>query len=129
MAELFTIAEAAGQLRKSQRWLRDWLKRHPHDADGRPFFAKAGRTLLFTEVDIDHIHEALRPPRASHRGPPAGRSIRPAAPSSIDTWAEVAKLLGDPSLARGLPSKPAATRSPRISCKGTARAAPVKPRP
>jgi hypothetical protein len=28
------VAEAARELRKGERWLRDWLKRHPVDRDG-----------------------------------------------------------------------------------------------
>jgi len=44
MMRRLTIAEAARELRKGERWLRDWLKVHPLDATGAPFFATAGRT-------------------------------------------------------------------------------------
>jgi hypothetical protein len=38
------IAEAARDLRKGERWLRDWLKRHPYDQKGEPYYRLAGRT-------------------------------------------------------------------------------------
>ena len=41
------IAEAARDLRKGERWLQDWLKRHPCDQKGEPFYRLAGRTKLF----------------------------------------------------------------------------------
>ena len=38
------IAEAARDLRKGERWLRDWLKQHPCDQKGEPYYRLAGRT-------------------------------------------------------------------------------------
>jgi hypothetical protein len=35
------IAEAARELRKGDRWLRDWLKYHPCDRNGEPFYRLA----------------------------------------------------------------------------------------
>jgi hypothetical protein len=68
------IKEAATTLRKSECWLRDWLKGHPKDANGRPFFA--GRTKLFTPADIDRIHEAMRPASLARCMPAKFRAAR-----------------------------------------------------
>jgi len=51
------IAEAARELRKSERWLRDWLKQHPRDDKDEPFYRLAGRTKLFTDRDIDCLRQ------------------------------------------------------------------------
>jgi hypothetical protein len=96
-----TIREAAAELRKSERWLRDWLQGHPYDAHGRAFFALAGRTKLFTADDINRIDEAMRPvPRPNLLRPVRGRRTGQSA-ASPSLWAEAARLTGDPSLARG----------------------------
>src|SRR5215470_14252400 len=55
----YILKEVASRLRKSERWLWDWLKKNPHDRDGRPFFRLAGRTKLLTAEDITRLSEAL----------------------------------------------------------------------
>lgn len=60
MIPRLTIHEAAEALRKSERWLHEWLRSHPADRHGRPFYARAGRTKIFTAADIDRIDEAMR---------------------------------------------------------------------
>jgi hypothetical protein len=54
-----TIGEAAAVLRKGPRWLASWLKAHPVDRHGEPFYHSAGRTKLFTDHDIDRIRLSL----------------------------------------------------------------------
>jgi hypothetical protein len=97
MTSRFTIREAAAELRKSERWLRDWLKAHPQDVNGQPFFAKAGRTKLFTPADIDRIHEAMRPATV---GTPRDQPSSTVRPDSTDAWAAAARLLGRPFACR-----------------------------
>jgi hypothetical protein len=70
----FTMAEAATELRKSTRWLREWLAGNPEDIFGRPYCSKLGRTKVFREANITRILDAtmdetmplyLRRPRKS----------------------------------------------------------------
>src|SRR5215831_17077705 len=61
------VAEAACELRKSERWLRDWLKQHPVDRNGDAFYRLAGRTKLLSDGDIDRIRENLPCPSPSYR--------------------------------------------------------------
>src|SRR6266566_2491307 len=61
------VAEAARELRKSERWLRDWLKQHPVDRNGDAFYRLAGRTKLLSDGDIDRIRENLPCPSPSYR--------------------------------------------------------------
>jgi hypothetical protein len=41
LPRFYTLAETARTLRKSERWLWDWLKHHPRDSNGQPFFRLA----------------------------------------------------------------------------------------
>ena len=59
MNGLRTIDEAASELRKTPRWLSEWLRAHPVDGAGIPYCRKAGRDRLFTEGDLARILEAL----------------------------------------------------------------------
>lgn len=77
------LAEAAEELRKGERWLRDWLKQHPRDVHGEAFYCLAGRTKLFTNADIDRIRESLPcPSRSSRRKLGVRRTTTSAAPTS-----------------------------------------------
>ena len=101
--ERLTTIEAAAALRKSERWLREWLKAHPQDEVGRSFFAVAGRTKLFTPADIDRIHEAMRCPSSSKARAPAKRHItRSAGHTSASMWTRASELTNDPSLCGSL---------------------------
>jgi hypothetical protein len=84
-----TIVEAARELRKGKRWLRDWLKAHPHDDAGTPFFAQAGRDKLFTPTDIDRIDQALR-----KKAPPMPLKLREPRPGKTPCYSVRGTYLG-----------------------------------
>jgi hypothetical protein len=65
MTAILTLDEVAKLLRKSPRWIREWLRDHPRDAYDPPLFGKAGRTLLFTENHLHRIVEASPCPSRS----------------------------------------------------------------
>lgn len=60
MGAVYTLEEAAERLRKTARWLRDWLRHHPVDAAGVPFYSPMGRTKTFDEGDLARIRSAER---------------------------------------------------------------------
>ena len=57
---VLTLDEVANLIHKSRRWLREWLRDNPRDAYDRPLFGMAGRTLLFTEMQVQRLTEALK---------------------------------------------------------------------
>jgi len=61
-----TLAQAALTLGKSERWFYRWITANPCDAKGRPFFAKMGRTKIFSADDISRISKVIpdEPPTA-----------------------------------------------------------------
>ena len=60
MTRVLTIAEAAAELRKTPRWLKEWLGKHPVDEVGIPFYVPLGRTKTFEAADIARIRAAIR---------------------------------------------------------------------
>src|SRR5215813_9638943 len=94
-----TEQDVAERLHKSRRWVRTWLSRHPVDRDGQPHVSyKAGRTLLFTALDIARILTslALETPCPSSLSRPATktRTTRSAAHTSTSkTTTELLTLL------------------------------------
>ncbi|MDE2472823.1 MAG: hypothetical protein KGL35_29930, partial [Bradyrhizobium sp.] len=64
-APVYTVDEAAAKLRKTPRWLAEWLRAHPRDGLDRPLFKQAGRTMIFTDRHIELIIEALPCPSKS----------------------------------------------------------------
>lgn len=56
---LLTMDEAAERLRKTPRWLGEWLREHPADRWGDGLYREAGRTKLFTEQDVERVREAI----------------------------------------------------------------------
>jgi hypothetical protein len=72
-----TIDEAAAVLRNGPRWLTDWLRSHPVDRHGEPFYHLAGRTKLFTDRDIDRIRENLPCPSPFARRDRRNRQAKP----------------------------------------------------
>jgi hypothetical protein len=59
MTRGLTIDEAAAELRKTSRWLKEWLGKHPVDAAGVPFYVPLGRTKTFEAADIARIRAAI----------------------------------------------------------------------
>src|SRR5262249_25222118 len=47
LTPLSTIDQAAERLRKSRKWLQEWLCEHPTSWSGMPYHAAIGRTKLF----------------------------------------------------------------------------------
>lgn len=69
MSTRFTYPEAAERLRVEERWLRRNIKRLPH--------SKKGRSVTFTEADLDRIDqlhhvEPIAGPLAVKAAPPPG---------------------------------------------------------
>jgi len=60
MPTAYTMNEAAAELRKSRRWLQDWLASNPVDAMGRPYYSTLGRSKMFRPADIERILDATR---------------------------------------------------------------------
>jgi hypothetical protein len=61
----YDLDAVAARLSVKRRFLADWLRAHPWDADGQPFVsAIAGKKKLFTESDIRRIFAALPKPEA-----------------------------------------------------------------
>jgi hypothetical protein len=61
-----TINQTADHLCKSRRWLLEWLRKHPADKDGQPYYTPVGRDKIFHQADIARIeHDAAR---AHHAG-------------------------------------------------------------
>src|SRR5574341_1675283 len=95
-----TLKEAAAKLRKSERWLWDWLDKTPRDPFDRPYYRLAGRTKLLSEGDVARIFEALPCPSSSGRRVPAKRrTSKSEAPTSESAWKLLAELTNDHSLA------------------------------
>lgn len=68
MTDRLTIDEAASELHKTRRWLVDWLRDHPADSRGLPYYAALGRTKLFHPDDIARIRRdaASKPPMSQY---------------------------------------------------------------
>jgi hypothetical protein len=56
----YTLEEAAKELRKTRRWLNEWLRAHPVDEQGIPFYTPVGRDKILLPSDITRIEAALR---------------------------------------------------------------------
>ena len=104
MPTRLTLPEAAAELRKSARWLREWLQSHPRDKSGAPYYTPAGRDRLFHPSDIARIELALREEVTCRSG--SGRPVKArrrtsksAAAISASAWNALAELTGVPSLA------------------------------
>ncbi|MCS3692058.1 hypothetical protein [Bradyrhizobium elkanii] len=60
MTKALTVDEAAIELRKTKRWLKDWLKANPVDEAGIPFYIPLGRSKTFEPSDIARIRAHIR---------------------------------------------------------------------
>jgi hypothetical protein len=103
MSRPLTLPEAADQLRKSKRWLLEWLRQHPLDKAGSPYFTPVGRDKIFHQADIARIELALRedlkcPSPSARRATAKRRISKSAGPISASEWKLAAELTNDPSL-------------------------------
>jgi hypothetical protein len=104
MTQRFTLEEAAAELKApSTRWLAEWLRAHPRDKSGAPYYTPMGRGKVFRSEDIIRIEHALREGLTCHstsgrRGPAKRRITKSEEPTSASEWNALADLLGDPSL-------------------------------
>src|SRR5690349_14096203 len=60
MTKAFTIDEVAADLRKTPRWLKEWLAENPVDEAGVPFYVPMGRSKTFEPSDIARIRAHIR---------------------------------------------------------------------
>lgn len=89
-------ALAALPVRKTRRWLNEFLRKTRTDPQGRPLYRQAGRDRL---VHIDRLIEALPCPSSSERPARAKRrTSKFAGRTSESEWKKAAALTGDPSL-------------------------------
>src|SRR6266404_2635293 len=98
-----TVDEAAAELRKPKRWLLEWLREHPWDKDGEPYYTPVGRNKIFHETDIARIELALRGEmkcrsNSGRRAPAKRRTTKYEGPTSESAWKLAAELTNDPSL-------------------------------
>jgi hypothetical protein len=56
----YNIKDAAGRLGVSKWWLQKFLRQHPVDRAGVPFYVPIGNRKRFTERDLERILEMNR---------------------------------------------------------------------
>lgn len=107
MATPLTLEEAAHHLRTSRRWLLTWLRDHPRDKAGEPYFTPVGRAKLFHQADIARIERDLREgikcrSDLGPRAPARRRTMKSAAPiadpKEHSLLRRAAELTGDRTL-------------------------------
>jgi len=125
MTRAITIDEAAIQLCKSKRWLLEWLRAHPMDSNGEPFYTPVGRDKIFHQTDIARIERALRGKiqcrsNSDRRAPVKRRILKSEEHTSVSAWKLAAELTNDPSLSsnsarsRNASSSTGNTRRPNL---------------
>jgi hypothetical protein len=112
----FTLDEAAAALRKPKRWLQEWLRDHPLDKYGEPYYTPVGRDKLFHQNDIDRIELTLREEvKCRLNSDRRGKAKRPTSRSgdhiSESEWKLVAELTNDQSLSSKNATSKSASRS------------------
>jgi hypothetical protein len=103
MTERYTIEEVAAKLRTTMRWLLEWLRKHPADKAGEPYYTPVGRDKIFHQSDIARIETALRKgikcrSVSGRREKAKRRTLKSEAPISDAAWRRAAELTNDPSL-------------------------------
>src|SRR3982074_1002271 len=129
MTRALTLSEAAAELRKSRRWLQDWLAKNPVDAFGKPFCSKLGRTRVFREADIARILDATMdqpcPSKSTRPAPVKRRIIQSGGHTSGALWTEAQELLKSPLRSESLKSSKA--RSNVVSIQRSPSSRPPQP--
>src|SRR5271170_5571467 len=128
---IFTMDEAAERLHKSRRWLQDWLREHPADRFGRPFYAPLGRTKTFSDEDLDRIRDAAMEDErcrlnSFRRGPRKMPLGQYAAPTSDATLTEALALARKHSPKRSAKSLSATSK---VVCLPRRKASGLRPLP
>jgi hypothetical protein len=54
-----TLVQAAAELGGKPRWLKGWLRKHPADKAGEPYYTPVGRDKVFHPADIARIEQAI----------------------------------------------------------------------
>jgi hypothetical protein len=103
-SRVLTVEEAAAELRKSKRWLLEWLRAHPRDAQGEPYYTPVGRDKILHQNDIARIECALREgikcrSNSGRRGKVKRQILKSEGATSESMWKLAAELTNDPSLA------------------------------
>src|SRR4051794_27410196 len=103
--DYLNMEQAAQRLHKSRRWLQLWLRNHPADQHGEPFYSPLGRTKTFDEDDVARIRQAAREEEKCrlslyHLGPARRRTTRGAANTSESTLIKALRLATERSPAR-----------------------------
>jgi hypothetical protein len=98
-----TLEEAAPELRKTPRWLNEWLLAHPVDDQGIPFYTPVCRNKILLPSDITRIEAALRGElhcrsNSARRAQVKRRTSKSEAPISESLLKLAAELTNDPSL-------------------------------
>jgi hypothetical protein len=91
------------ELRKTKRWLNEWLRAHPVDDEGLAFYTPVGRDKVFLPSDITRIEAALREELqcrsiSGRRASVKRRTTKSVERISESEWKRAAELLNDPSL-------------------------------
>ena len=115
-AARLTLEEAAEELRTKPRWLREWLRAHPADKNGEPFYTPVGRDKVFHQTDIARIEGVLREElkcrsNSGRRAKAGRRTTKSGGPTSDATWKLAAELTNDPSLSSNSGQSKSASRS------------------
>src|ERR1700730_4847002 len=76
MALVYNMDGAAERLHKSRRWLQDWLRDHPTDERGEPYYSPLGRTKTFDDHDLERIRAAAREEERCHLSSSRRVSVR-----------------------------------------------------
>lgn len=103
MSARLSLDQAAAELGKTPRWLREWLRAHPADKFGEPYYMPAGRDKLFHPSDVDRIDSALREELkcrlvSGRRVRVKRRTTKSEDPTSASQWKRLAELTNEPSL-------------------------------
>jgi hypothetical protein len=116
MPPRLTIDEVAAELRKTPRWLKEWLRANPADNDGEPYYTPVGRDRIFHQTDVARIERALREgmqcrSNSGRRAPVKRRTMKSAGRTSESEWKLAAELTSDRSLTNSFEKSKSASKN------------------